>query len=95
MNRRQIGKIRIGKDLLQDDLVGCAVIMSCLQFVPFEAEYRYLYDGVEMLGVSPFFAELEEGSQAPYYGLKVTIKDGKIVEAEPTTDLCNSYIRAD
>ena len=64
----RVGKLRISSKLLQDlGESGVSEMMEFLSFFPYRAEHHFSSDTFEIIGYSPRFEVLSEGSEAPFY----------------------------
>lgn len=74
MKTRKIGKIRISNAFLSEDIENVSEILKMMSFVPYRAEFMYHFNGLELVGYSPLFEELEEESVPNDYEIKINAR---------------------
>jgi hypothetical protein len=69
----RIAKLKIDAAIVKDYIEVYQEVFGELKFVPFKVEHIYHEDVFEMVGCSPRFADVEEGSKLNEYELRLII----------------------
>ena len=75
MNNRQLGVLKISASMIETEPENVAKCFAKINFVPVRAEYLYVQNAIQYVGISDRFAVLKEGAMAPEYELRIT-KEG-------------------
>lgn len=73
---RQIGKVRISADLVNNRDKRVMELFRAIDFFPIDIDYYQNYDEVTYTGLSHHFQPLSIGEEIPYY--KIILEQAKV-----------------
>jgi hypothetical protein len=78
---KKLGKFYIDSNLLKESEM-LHKAFGKLEFIPYQAGYRYDIMALEAIGLSPMFDEIEEGAEPPLY--QMALGEGDLGETYVT-----------
>ncbi len=83
MNNRNLGRVEISRELIEDEPERAAEVFKLLNFVPVRAECLFYNGTVEYIAISDRFETVPEGNLIPEYKLDISEdEDGKIASVK-------------
>ena len=79
MNSRQLGNIKISKELIDKTPDKIAEILAALNFVAVRAELHYSSDFINYTGISSRFREIPMGEVIPDYAVTCELSDKMLI----------------
>jgi hypothetical protein len=83
--RRRFGKFIVRDVELTDERIDLTFDFM-RKFLVVEARYDLCWQGIVYLAMSPLFDICPDGTEAPYYTINVTEKDGQIIHVNAEKD---------